>query len=74
MIPYKLGHLVTFESLKWKYRFHDQQHIVYEIKLIVIREVSPPFVEDRASTAAVEQEISFPASKQRRQLRNSETL
>ena len=73
MIPYKLGHLVTFESLKRKYCFRDQQHIVYEIKLIAIREVSPPFVEDRASTA-VEQEISFPASKQRRQLWNSETL
>ncbi len=41
--------------------FRDQQHIAYEIRLIAIREVSPPFGEDRASTA-VEQEISFPAS------------
>ena len=61
----------------WKFEveifFRDQQHIVYEIRLIAIREVSPPFGEDRASTA-VEQEISFPASKQRRQLWNSESL
>ena len=27
--------------------FRDQQHIVYEIRLIAIREVSPPFGEDR---------------------------
>ena len=47
--------------------------IVYEIRLIAIREVSPPFGEERASTA-VEQEISFPANKQRRQLWNSESL
>ena len=31
--------------------FRDQQLIVYEIRLIAIREVSPPFGEDRASTA-----------------------
>ena len=50
----------------WKFEveifFRDQQHIVYEIRRIAIREVSPPFGEDRASTA-VEQEISFPANK-----------
>ena len=43
-----------------------------------ICEVSPPFGEERASRAlrrtAVEQEISFPANKQRRQLWNSESL
>ena len=41
-----------------------------EIRLIAKSEVSPPFGEDRASRAlrrtAVEQEISFPANKQRR--------
>ena len=45
--------------------FRDQQLIVYEIRLIAIREVSPPFGEDRASNA-VEQEISFPAKKKQR--------
>ena len=73
MIPYKLARLVTFESLKWKYSFATNVLIVYEIRLIAIREVSPPFGEERASTA-VEQEISFPANKQRRQLWNSESL
>ena len=70
-IPYKLARLVTFESLDVEIFFRDQQHIAYEIRLIAIRDVSPPFGEDRASTA-VEQEISFPASKQRRQLWDSE--
>ena len=37
--------------------FCDQQHIVYEIRLIAIRDVSPPFSEDCASTA-VEKTIS----------------
>ncbi len=63
-IPNKLACLVTFESLKWKYYFATNVLIVYEIMLIAIREVSPPFDEERASTA-VEQEISFPANKQR---------
>ena len=72
-IPYKLARLVTFESFKWKYSFTTIVLIVYEIRLIAIREVSPPFREERASTA-VEQEISFPANKKRRQLCNSESL
>ena len=72
-IPYKLAHLVTFERLKWKYCFATNVLIVYEIRLIAIREVSPPFGKERASTA-VELEISFPANKQRRQLWNSESL
>ena len=73
MIPYKLARLVTFENLEWKYSFATNNFIVCEIRLIAIREVSPPFGEERASTA-VEQEISFPANKQRRQLWNSESL
>ena len=52
---------------------HDMMMIVYEIRLIAVRELSPPFGEERASTA-VEQEISFPANKQCRQLWNSESL
>ena len=71
-IPYKLARLVTFESLKWKYSFATNVLIVYEIRLIAIREVSPPFGEERASTAV--EEISFPANKQRRQLWTSESL
>ena len=47
--------------------FRDQQLIVYEIRLIAIREVSQPFGEDRASNA-VEQEISFPAKKKTTQI------
>ena len=59
-IPYKLAHLVTFESLKWKYIFfRDQQHIVYESRLIAIREVSPPFGEEHRG---LEQDITFPAN------------
>ena len=40
--------------------FRDQQHIVYEIRLIVIREVSPPFGEEHRG---LEQDIYFPANK-----------
>ena len=40
--------------------FRDQQHIVYEIRLIAIREVSPPFGEEHRG---LEQDISFPANK-----------
>ena len=40
--------------------FSDQQHIVYEIRLIAIREVSPPFGEEHRG---LEQDISFPANK-----------
>ena len=72
-IPYKLARLVTFESLKWKYYFATNVVIVYEIRLIAIRDVSSPFGEERASTA-VEKVISFRANKQRRQLWNSESL
>ncbi len=64
---------MTFESLKCKYSFATNVLIVYEIWLIAIREMSPPFDEERASTA-VEQDIYFPANKQCRQLWNSESL
>ena len=40
--------------------FRDQHHIVYEIRLIAIREVSPPFGEEHRG---LEQDISFPAIK-----------
>ena len=40
--------------------FRDQQHIVYEIRLIAIREVSPPLGEDHRG---LEQDIYFPAYK-----------
>ena len=40
--------------------FRNQQHIVYEIRLIAIREVSPPFGEENRG---LEQDISFPANK-----------
>ena len=40
--------------------FRDEQHIVYEIRLIAIREVSLPFGEEHRG---LEQDISFPANK-----------
>ena len=40
--------------------FRDQQHIVYEIRLIAICEVSPPFGEEHHD---LEQDISFPANR-----------
>ena len=40
--------------------FHDQQHIVYEIRLIAKREVSPPFGEEHRG---LEQDIYFPSNK-----------
>ena len=40
--------------------FRDQQHIVYEIRLIAIREVSPPVGEEHRG---LEQDISFLANK-----------
>ena len=40
--------------------FRDQQRIVYEIRLIAIREVSPPFDEEHRG---LEQDISFPGNK-----------
>ena len=64
---------MTFEGVKWNYSFATNVLIVYEVRLIAIREVSPPFGEERASTA-VEQEISFPANKQHKQLWNSKSL
>ena len=49
---------MTFErKFEVEILFRARQHIVYEIRLIAIREVSPPFGEDRASTA-VEKTIS----------------
>ena len=55
--------LVAFSDI-WKFEveifFRDQQHIVYEIRLIAIREVSPPFGEEHRG---LEQDISFPANK-----------
>ena len=39
--------------------FRDQQHIVYEIRLIAIRDVSPPYGEEHRG---VEQDFSFPAN------------
>ena len=56
-----VARLVTFESLKWKYfLFRDEQRIVYEIRLIAIREVSPPFGGEHRG---LEQDISFPGNK-----------
>ena len=52
-------------------RFLTNNFIVYEIRLIAMREVSPPFGEEHRG---LEQDISFPAIKQRRQLWNSESL
>ena len=49
--------LVTFEV---EIFFRDQQRIVYEIRLIAIREVSPPFGEEHRG---LEQDISFPGNK-----------
>ena len=61
-----VARLVTFESLKWKYSFAtnsaflNQQRIVYEIRLIAIREVSPPFGKEHCG---LQQDISFPGNK-----------
>ena len=48
----------------WKFEveifFRDQQRIVYEIRLIAKREVSPPFGEEHRG---LEQDISFPGNK-----------
>ena len=69
-----VARLVTFESLKWKYSFALLKwkysfakfeveiffRIVYEIRLIAIREVSPPFGEEHLG---LEQDISFPGNK-----------
>ena len=40
--------------------FRDQQRIGYEIMLIAIREVSPPFGEEHRG---LEQDIYFPGNK-----------
>ncbi len=58
---------MTFDSLKWKYYFA----IVYEIRLIALREVSPPFGEEHCG---LEQDIPLPANKRGTQLWNSESL
>ncbi len=62
-----VARLVTFESLKWKYSFATNsalliaiQRIVYEIRLIAICEVSPPFGEEHRG---LEQDICFPGNK-----------
>ena len=63
-----VARLATFQSLKWKYSFATnsalfmkaQQRIVYEIRLIAIRDVSPPFGEEHRG---LEQDISFPGNK-----------
>ena len=52
-----VARLVTFEV---EIFFRDQQRIVYEIRLIAIREVSPPFGEEHRG---LEQDISFPGNK-----------
>ena len=48
----------------WKFEveifFRDQQCIVYEIRIIAIRKLSPPFGEEHRG---LEQDISFPANK-----------
>ena len=53
----------TFSDI-WKFEveifFRDQQRIVYEIRLIAIREVSPLFGEEHRG---LEQDISFPGNK-----------
>ena len=40
-----------FESLKWKYSFATNSTLFMKLGSLLIREVSPPFGEDRASTA-----------------------
>ncbi len=52
-----VARLVKFEV---EIFFRDQQRIVYEIRLIAIREVSPTFGEEHRG---LEQDISFPANK-----------
>ena len=52
-----VARLVTFESLKWKYSFATNSAT---IRLIAIREVSPPFGEEHCG---LEQDISFPGNK-----------
>ena len=61
----KIANLLPMEYLKW-------DNNVYEIWLIAVREVSPPFDEEPCT--ALEQGLSFiffPANKERRQLWNS---
>ncbi len=68
---------VELNRLRKKYRLRHWKisswTTIYEIRLIAIREVSPPFDEERTSRV-FEQDISFPANKQHRQLWNSESL
>ena len=59
----RAGYCSAFSDI-WKFDveifFRDQQRIVYEIRLIAIREVSPPFGEEHRG---LEQDISFPGNK-----------
>ena len=59
----RAGYCSAFSDI-WKFEveifFRDQQRIVYEIRLIAIREVSPPFGEEHHG---LEQDISFPGNK-----------
>ena len=59
----RAGYCSAFSDI-WKFEveifFHDQQRIVYEIRLIAICEVSPPFGEEHRG---LEQDISFPGNK-----------
>ena len=59
----RAGYCSAFSDI-WKFEveilFRDQQRIVYEIRLIAIREVSPPFGEEHRG---LEQDISFPGNK-----------
>ena len=52
--------LYYYSKFEVKIFFRDQQHIVHEIMLIAIREVSPPFGEEHRG---LEQDISFRSNK-----------
>ncbi len=70
--PYKLARLVTFESLKWIYSFATNSTLF--MKLGALLHVRCRHRSVKTASTAVEQEISFPANKQRIQLWNSESL
>ena len=54
-----VARLATFESLKWKYSFATNSALFIKIRIIAIREVSPPFGEEHRR---LEQDISFPGN------------
>ena len=60
----RAGYCSAFSDI-WKFEveifFRDQQRIVYEIRLIAIREVLPPFGDEEHR--GLEQDISFPGNK-----------